>query len=98
MSLQSKPFQRVYMLFALGKDWRVSFLSNDLTTSPLKTLTFADREEIRDLAHRGQALGTSEARALFDYSLGRGCGGLYLQLTPEQYSKLRKPDEGDGQK
>jgi hypothetical protein len=88
MSPQTKPFQRVYMLFALGKDWRVSFLSNDLT-SPLKTLTFADREEIRDLAQRGQALGTSEARALFDYSLGSGGGGLYLQLTPEQYSKLR---------
>ena len=98
MSLQTKPFQRVYMLFALGKDWRVSFLSNELATSPLKTLTFADPEEIRDLARRGQALGTSEAQALFDYSLGRGGGGVYLQLTPEQYSKLRNPDEGDGQK
>ena len=76
MSLQTKPFQRVYMLFALGKDWRVSFLANDLTTSPLNTLTFADPEEIRDLAQRGQALGTSEARALFDYSLGTGGGGI----------------------
>jgi hypothetical protein len=98
MSLQTKPFPRVYMLFALGKDWRVSFLANDLTTSPLKTLTFAGPEEIRGLAHRGQALGTSEAQALFDYSLRRGGGGLYLQLTPEQYSELRNPDEGVGQK
>jgi hypothetical protein len=98
MSLQTKPFQRVYMLFALDKDWRVSFLSNDLATSPLKTLTFADREEIRDLAQRGQALGTSEARALFDYSLGRGGGGLYLQLTPEECSNLRNPDKGGGHK
>jgi hypothetical protein len=81
------------MLFSLGKDWRVSFLANDLT--PLKTLTFADPEEIRDLAQRSQALGTSEALALFDYSIGKGGGGLYLQLTPEQYSKLRNPDEGD---
>jgi hypothetical protein len=44
MSLQTKPFERVYMLFALGKDWRVSFLANDLTTSPLNTLSFADRK------------------------------------------------------
>ena len=89
MSLQTKPFQRVYMLFSLGKYWRISFLTNDLATSPLKTLTFADPEEIRDLAQRSQALGTSEARALFDYSIGRGGGGLYLQLAPEQYSKLQ---------
>jgi hypothetical protein len=87
MSIQTKPFERVYMLFSPGKDWRVSFLTNDLT--PLKTLNFADPKGIRDLAQCGQGLGTSEARALFDYSIGRGGGGLYLQLAPEQYSKLQ---------
>ena len=60
--------------------------------SPLKALRFADPEGIRDLARTGQALETSEARALFDYAIGRGAGGLYLQLTPEQYSQLRKQE------
>ena len=39
-------------------------------------LTFADTEGVRDLARRGLALGISEARTLFDYSIGRGGGGL----------------------
>lgn len=89
MSLQIKPCHRVYMLFNLRKHWQVSFLEADLMVSPLKTLIFSDPEEIRDLARLGEALGTSEARALFDYSIGCGNGGLYLQLTTEQYSSLK---------
>ena len=84
------PHRRVYMLFNFGKDWQVSFLEADLTFSPLKALTLVDPEDIRDLARRGQALETSLARALFDYSIGSGRGGIYLQLTPEQYSTLRE--------
>jgi hypothetical protein len=91
MSCQAKPFHRVYMLFTLHKNWKVSFLEADLMVSPLRRLIFADPDEIRDLARLGQALATSEARVLFDYSIGRGNGGLYLQLTTEQYSKLREP-------
>jgi hypothetical protein len=90
MSNATTPFQRVYMIFMLQRDWLVSFLNDDLTTSPLKTLTFADPEEIRQLALTGQALGTSEAQLLFDYAIGRGGGGLYLEPTPEQYSQLRR--------
>lgn len=82
---------RVYMLFTSANGWHVSFLESDLTNSPLKPLSFADSEGVRDLAQRGHALETSHARALFDYLLGRGGGGIYLQLTPEQYSKLRNP-------
>ena len=97
MSCQAKPFHRVYMLFTLHKGWEVSFLEADLMVSPLKRLIFADPEELRDLARLGQALTTSEARILFDDSIGRGNGGLYLQLTTEQYSKLREPGcERDG--
>jgi hypothetical protein len=91
MSCQATPFHRVYMLFALHKDWKVSFLEADLMVSPLKRLIFADPEGIRELARFGQALATSDARLMFDCSIGRGNGGLYLQLTTEQYSKLREP-------
>ena len=87
---QAQPFRRVYMLFNLDNDWQVSFLEADLTISHLKPLTFADPEDIRDLARRGEALETSEARALFDYSIGSGRGGIYLQLTTTQYSTLQE--------
>ena len=78
------------MLFNFGHHWHVSFLEADLTNSPLKELTFADPEDIRDLARRGHGLETSQARALFDYSIGSGRGGIYLQMTTEQYSSLRE--------
>jgi hypothetical protein len=92
MSSHAMPLRRVYMLFTLRKDWQVLFLEADLTISPLRTLTLANPEEIRELARQGEALGTSQARALLDYSLARGSGGLYLQLTLEQYSKLERPE------
>jgi hypothetical protein len=85
------------MLFTLTKAWHVSFLEADLTISPLRKLTLAGPEDIRDLARSGCALETSEARALFDYAIRNGGGGLYLNLTPEQYSELQKPDKDDGQ-
>ncbi len=88
---QVQPFRHVYMLFHLLNDWQVSFLEADLTFSPLKALTFVDPEDTRDLARRGHALTTSQARALFEYSIGSGRGGIYLQMTTEQYSSLREP-------
>jgi hypothetical protein len=43
----------------------------------------------RELARRGEALGTSEPKQLLEYAIEQGRGGLYLNLTPDQYRKLR---------
>lgn len=76
---QAQPFRRVYMLFNLDNDWQVSFLEAD-----------SDPEDIRALARPGEALGTCEARALFNYSTEGGRGGIYLQLTAKEYSTLQE--------
>jgi hypothetical protein len=57
---------------------------------PLK-LTFADPEKVRELARRGEALGTSEARQMLEHAIETGRGGIYLRLTPEQFARLRQP-------
>jgi hypothetical protein len=53
--------------------------------------TFADPERIRDLARRGGALGTLEAKQMLEQAIETGRGGLYLDLTHEQYAKLTRP-------
>jgi hypothetical protein len=54
-----------------------------------RSFTFSDPGKIRELARRGEALGTSEAKQLLDYAIEQGRGGIVLHLTPGQYGKLR---------
>ncbi len=79
------------MKFVFINGWQVSFLEADLTTSLPSRLAFTDPEKIRKLAQHGGALGASEARALFEYALIKGRGGIYLDLTVEQYTLLKRP-------
>jgi hypothetical protein len=77
------------MYFFLRSGRQVQFLQPGLKTPLPRKLTFADAEKIRDLGHRGEALGTSEARQTLEYAIEVEQGGCYLRLTPEQYRKLR---------
>ncbi len=58
---------------------------------PVRERRFADPEKIGELARRGEAWGTSEARQMLEHAIDTGRGGIYLALTPEQYAKLRRP-------
>lgn len=89
MSRYDRPSHRVYMTFFLRAGWQVQFCEVDLKTPLPRQFTFADPEKIRELARRGQALGTAEARQMMEYAIEVGRGGCYLRLTPEQYRKLR---------
>ncbi|MEA2261157.1 MAG: hypothetical protein QOJ51_3982 [Acidobacteriaceae bacterium] len=86
---RTEPTHRIYMQFVLRDGWQVSFLEADLATSLAAAVTFTDPERIRELARQGKALETSEARALFEYSIGKGRGGIHLDLTSEQYALLK---------
>jgi hypothetical protein len=66
------------------------FLEADLKTPLPNTFTFAAPEKIKELARRGAAWGTSEARQMPEHAKETGRGGVYLRLTPEQYRKLRR--------
>jgi hypothetical protein len=87
------PHERhlIYMSFLLMEGWQVQFLDPDLRASfPLK-LTLEGPENIRELARQGDAMRTPEARRTLEYAIHMGSGGVYLELTPEQYWKLRQP-------
>ena len=89
MSRYDSPSHRVYMSFMSRDGWQVQFLEADLKTALPRKFTFADPEKIRELARRGEAWGTSEARQMLEHAIEMGRGGVYLKLTPEQYKRLR---------
>jgi hypothetical protein len=64
----------------LLRGWRVSFLGQDCRTPlPLK-LVFRDPEKIRELARRGEAMGTSENRMMLNQAIEKGRGAIFLRL------------------
>jgi hypothetical protein len=90
MSRYDRPSHRVYMTFFYRAGWQVQFTEADLKTALPRTFTFADPEKIRELATRGEAMGTSEARQMLEYAIEVGRGGTYLRLTPQKYARLRR--------
>jgi hypothetical protein len=90
MSRYDRPSHQVYMYFFKRGGWQVQFLEADLKTPLPRKLTFADPDKIRELARRGEASGTSEARQMLELAIEQGRGGIYLRLTPDQYAKLRR--------
>jgi hypothetical protein len=91
MSRYDRPSHQVYMYFFKRGGWQVQFTEADLKTPLPRKLTFSDPEKIRELARRGDAWGTSEARQMLEHAIETGRGGIYLRLTPEQYARLRRP-------
>lgn len=91
MSRYDRASHRVFMTFFYRAGWQVQFVEADLKTPLPRTFTFADPEKVRELARRGEAWGTSEARQMLEYGIEVGRGGTYLRLTPGQYRKLRRP-------
>lgn len=67
------------MSFFMRSGWQVKFLEADLETSLPRKLTFAHADEIRELARKGEALETSEARQMLEHGIGTGRGGCYLR-------------------
>jgi hypothetical protein len=75
VSRYDKPTHQVYMYFFKRGGWQVQFTEGDLKTPLPRTFRFADLEKIRELARRGEAWGTSEARQMLEHGIETGRGG-----------------------
>ena len=69
--------------------WSVAFLEADCRTSLRRKLVFATEDKIFDLAKRGGAELTSEARSMLEHGINIGRGGVWLNLTATQYRRLK---------
>jgi hypothetical protein len=79
---------RAYRTFFLRKGGQASFLEDDATTPPSAVSPSPTRHP--ELALRGGALATSQVRQMLEYGFENRRGGMWLNLTPDQYGRLRR--------
>jgi hypothetical protein len=79
----------VYMSFMLRVGWYCQFLEKDLKTPLPRKVVLKDAEDVLQMAIRGGSRMDTEKRHAFDYAIGTGRGGVWLELTEEQYLKLK---------
>jgi len=82
------------MQFVLRKGWYCQFLEEDMKTPLPRKLTFADDRKIWEMAKRGGFTLNIAGRQEIEEALRKGAGGIWLDLTPEQYAKLRTTERG----
>jgi hypothetical protein len=82
------------MSFMLRDGWYCQFLEKDLKTPLPRKITLKDPESVRALAVKGGRVMNLEKRQAFDYAINMGRGGVWLEVTKEQYLKLRDPAKG----
>jgi len=79
---------RVYLSFQFRDGWQCQFLEADLQTPLPKKLHFASSDKVIELVERAGGFIDQETRLMVDQGIEMGRGGLFLQLTEEQYAKL----------
>jgi hypothetical protein len=78
------------MFFQFRDGWQCQFLEQDLKTPLLKKLRFQSEDKIRELAKRGGVDMSLETRQALDHGIEIGRGGIWLELSEEQYQTLTR--------
>ncbi len=81
---------RVYMYYMHRDGWFCQFLEEDLKTPLPRKVTLDDPSKIIEMAERGGAAMRLEDRQALDYGIANGRGSVWLNLTHEQYEKLKR--------
>jgi len=91
---ERRPMRRIYMYFMLSGGWHCQFLEADLKTPLPKKLNFSDIAKVTQLIERGNGFRDLEMRNMFEHAVQNGRGGVYLELTEEQYQTLKSLKKG----
>jgi hypothetical protein len=81
--------RRVYMSFQDRQGWQCQFLESDLNTPLPRRLHFTSADKVVELVERAGGFTDQETRLMVNQGISMGRGGLFLNLTEEQYAKLR---------
>ena len=65
-------------------------ISDSNSQRRLCTLVFADDDKIVELAERSGGLTNLESKQALERGIDTGKGGVFLKVTPEQYTKLQQ--------
>jgi len=77
------------MSFMHREGWYCQFLEEDLKTPLPRKVTLKTVDQIKEIARRGGANMNLETQQALEHAIENGRGGIYLQLTEEQYRKLK---------
>lgn len=85
---------RVYMQFVLTRGWFCQFLEADLKTPLARKVTVRDHKKLFEMAERGGVRLSPAGRYSIQKAIDEGRGGIWLELSEEQYAKLKCPNSG----
>jgi len=77
------------MSFMFRNGWLCQFLEEDLKTSLPRKVVLGSQEKVREMAQRGGAAMSLDVLQALDHGIEIGRGGIWLELSDEQYQKLR---------
>lgn len=86
----SRGRHRIYMHFMFRDGWHCQFLEEDLKTPLPRKLCFSHEAKVREMARRGGCMLNLESLQALDHALEIGRGGVWMELTEEQYQKLKR--------
>ena len=82
------------MYYMLREGWMCQFLEEDLKTPLPRRFHFRDAGKIRAIVEKVGNFANLQDRQALDYGLEIGRGGVWLQLTQEQYDRLKLQRDG----
>ncbi|MGA2753225.1 MAG: hypothetical protein ABSE53_05610 [Terracidiphilus sp.] len=80
---------RVYLSFQCRNGWHCQFLEDDLKTTLPRKLHFASSQKVIELVEHAAGFPDQDARSMVNQGIEMGRGGIFLNLTDEQYAALR---------
>jgi hypothetical protein len=81
---------KVLMSFHYKSGWEVVFFDSDRRRTLLPRKAFFNSDEaLVEFVRRGNGVKTLEDKNIFEMMMQRNSGEITLNLTPEQYAKLR---------
>ena len=83
--------KRVFLQFSFRQGWFCEFLEEDRKTRLPRTVMLPDERKLFELVKRGGFTLNISGRREIEDAIRKKRGGVWLELTPEQYAKLRQP-------
>ena len=83
--------KRVFLQFSFRQGWFCEFLEEDRKTRLPCTVMLPDEPKLFELVKRGGFTLNISGRQEIENAIRKKRGGVWLELTPEQYAKLRQP-------
>lgn len=80
--------RRVYLSFFVARGWVVQFSPPELERALGRIRTLATEEAVRGIIERTPTVLSDDERRRLEQDLARGRGGVWLELTEEQYRKV----------